>query len=39
MNCFVCQGEVTDDNSSLMYYSDAAEKVRVCDGCIEVKLK
>ncbi len=39
MNCYVCQGKVTDENSQLMYYSDAPEKVRVCDGCIDIKLK
>ena len=39
MNCHVCQGEVTEENSRLMYYPDNAAQVRICDGCIEIKLK
>jgi len=39
MNCHVCQGEVTEENSRLMYYSDAPTEVRICNGCIEIKLK
>ncbi len=33
------RGQVTEENSSLLFYSDAEMKVRICNGCIEIKIK
>ncbi len=39
MNCHICEGEVTEENSHLLFYPDARMEVRICDGCIEIKMK
>lgn len=37
MNCYICKGEVTEENSQLMYYPDATTQVCICDRCIKIK--
>ena len=39
MNCHLCEREVTEENSRLLFYPDAEMKVRICNGCIEIKIK
>ncbi len=39
MNCHICEGEITEENSRLLFYPDAGMEVRICDGCIEIKIK
>ncbi len=39
MNCHICEGEVTEENSRLLFYPDAGMEVRICNGCIEIKIK
>ena len=39
MNCHICEGQVTEENSRLLFYPDAEMEVRICNGCIEIKIK
>ncbi len=39
MNCHICEGEVAEENSRLLFYPDAGMEVRICNGCIEIKMK
>ncbi len=39
MNCHICEGQVTEENSCLLFYPDAKMEVRICNGCIEIKIK
>ena len=39
MNCHICEGQVTEENSRLLFYPDAEIEVRICNGCIEIKIK
>ncbi len=39
MNCHICEGQVTEENSHLLFYPDAAMEVHICNGCIEIKIK
>jgi len=38
MNCHICEGQVTEENSCLLFYPDDITQVRICDGCIEIKM-
>jgi len=39
MNYHICEGQVTEENSRLLFYPDAEMEVRICNGCIEIKMR
>jgi len=39
MNCHICWVQVTKENSRLLFYPDAEMEVRICNGCIEIKMR
>ena len=39
MECYVCGGTVTEENSHATFYPDAEGPTVVCDNCLKLKIE